>query len=152
MGNLDQLRAAVSRRLESLPALAGIPVVPEDRQNIKSEIDTALGKAGGLVITVSMGNARGVAPADPLPQAEVEVVVECAEIPAINRGPAGRQMPAVTASVQAVCALHHWPWEHGNVLTFGETQYDRDDKTSLVIYTCIFNTRVTFAAQLGLGE
>ena len=151
MGTLDQLRAAVSRRLESLPALAGIPVVPEDRSNIKSEIDRALGKAGGLVITVSMGNARGVAPADPLPQAEVEVVVECAEIP---RSTADRrsQMPAVTASVLAVCALHHWPWEHGNVLTFGETQYDRDDKTSLVIYTCIFNTRVTFAAQLGLGE
>ena len=103
MGNLDQLRAAVSRRLESLPALAGIPVVPEDRQNIKSEIDTALGKAGGLVITVSMGNARGVAPADPLPQAEVEVVVECAEIRDQPR--TGRQMPAVTASVLAVCAL-----------------------------------------------
>ena len=25
-------------------------------------------------------------------------------------------------------------------------------RQSLVIYTCIFNTRVTFAAQLGLGE
>jgi len=150
MGNLDQLRAAVTRRLESLPALAGVPVVPEDRQNLKSEIDRALGQAGGLVLTVSMANARGAAPNDPLPQADVEVVVECAEIPAVNRSAAGRQIPAVTASVLAVCALHHWPWEPGKVLTYSETLYDRDDKKALVAYTCIFTTRVAFAAALGV--
>ena len=150
MGNLEDLRDAVVRRLESLPALAGVPVVPEDRMDIETEIRKALGQAGGLVVTVGTGGAKGAAPNDPLPQADVEVVVEVAEIPAVNRGPAGRKTPAVSAAVTAVVALHHFPWESGKALVFSEIIYNRDDKKQLVIYTAIFTTRVAFTAALGV--
>ncbi len=150
VGNLEDLRASVVRRLESLPALAGVPVIAEDRMNVVTEIQKALGQGGGLVVTVGTGGAKGAAPNDPLPQADVEVVVEVAEVPAVNRGAAGSKIPADTAAVIAVCALHHFPWESGKALTFSEILYDRNDKKQLVIYTAIFTTRVAFTAAPGV--
>jgi hypothetical protein len=150
VGNLDDLRAAAVRRLESLPALSGVPVIPEDRQNILTEIQKGLGLGGGLVLTVGTGNAKGTAPNLPIPQAEVEIVVEIAEVPAINRGSAGRQIPAIHAAVLAVVALHHFAWESGKTLVFDELLYDKDDKKSIVVYTAILKTRVSFEAQLGV--
>lgn len=150
MGNLEDLRAATVRRLESLPVLAGVPVIAEDRMNILTEIQTALGQGGGLVVTVGTGSAKGAAPNDALPQADVELVVEVAEIPAINRGETGRKIPAITAAVIAVVALHHFAWERGKALVFDEFVYDREDKKQIVSYTAIFKTRVSFEAALGV--
>lgn len=150
MGNLEDLRAAVVRRLESLPALAGVPVIGEDRMNIATEIQKALGQAGGLCVTVGTGSARGAAPNDPLPQGDIEIVVEAAEIPAINRGDAGRKIPAITVANIAIRALHHFAWEPGRALVFDELVYDREDKKQLVIYTAIFKTRVVFDTTLGV--
>jgi hypothetical protein len=148
-GTLDDLRAAVTRRLETLPALAGVPVIPEDRQDLAYEIDRALGQAGGLVVTVGTGSAKAAAPGDPLPQSDAEIVVECAEIPSVNRAEGGRRLPAVSAANIAICALHHWPWERGKALVYDEIIYDRDDKKAAVIYTCVFKTRVAHRAALG---
>jgi|GEM_PF-5696438 len=150
MGNLDDLRAAVTRRLEALPALAGVPIIPEDRQNLVFEIDKALGQGGGLCVTVGTGSAKGAAPNDPLPQADVEIVVEVAEIPALNRGAGGRQLPAISLAVAAAAALHHHAWEPGRALVFDEIIYDRDDKRAVVIYALVFRTRVAFTAALGV--
>jgi hypothetical protein len=149
MGTLDDLRAAVTRRLAALPALNGVPVIPEDRQNLAYELDKALGQGGGLVVTVGTGSAKAAAPGDPLPQSDAEIVVECAEIPAINRAEGGRKIPAVTAADIAVTALHHWPWERGKALVYDEIIYDKDDKKAIVVYTCVFKTRVVHHAALG---
>lgn len=150
MGNLDDLRAAAVRRIAGIPALAGVPVIPEDRQDIANEIRKGLATGGGLVMTIGTGNAKGVAPNLPMPQADVEIIVESAEIPAINRGGSGRQIPAITAIVIAIVALHHHAWESGRTLVFEELQYDKDDKAKIVLYTAIFKTRVSFEAQLGV--
>lgn len=150
VGNLDDLRSAVVRRIESLPGFSGVPVVPEDRQNLKSEIDKALGQSGGLVVTVGTGSAKGAAANDPLPQSDVEVIVECCEIPAINRGPAGRQIPAITLANAVIAALHHHAWERGKALVYDEMVYDKNDKSALVIYALVFRTRIAHEAALGV--
>lgn len=150
MGNLDDLRAAVCGRLGSIPVLAGVPVLPEDREDLLAEIRKALMIAGGLAITVATGNARGVAPNLPMPQADVEIYVTSSEVPVINRGKKGRKIPAITTAVISIVALHHFPWETGKTLVFDSLQYDKDSKSKIVLYTAVFKTRVSFEAQLGV--
>lgn len=148
-GTLDDLRTSVTRRLQSLPALAGVPVLAEDRRDITTEIQKALGQGGGLVVTVGTGSAKGAAPNDPLPQGDAEIVVEVGEIPAVNRGAGGKMIPAISVANLAVRALHHFAWERGRALIFDEMIYNREDKKQIVLYVCIFKTRIVFDAELG---
>jgi hypothetical protein len=150
MGNIDDLRTAGVRRLESIPALAGVPVIGDDRLDIDTEIRKALGTGGGLALTVGLGSMKCLQPANPSPTVEVELVVEIAEIPPINRGPGGRRIPGITAAVIAAKALHHHGWETGRTLVLDEIIYDKDSKLKLVIYTLVFKTHVTFDVELGV--
>lgn len=149
-GNLDDLRAAAVRRLASVPALSGVPVIAEDRMDLETEIRKALSTGGGLVITVGTGSMRCLQPANPLPTLEVESVVEVAEIPPINRGPAGRRIPGITVAAMVGVALHHHIWEPGRTLVLDEILYDRDSKQKLVLYTLVFKTNVSLTIELGV--
>jgi len=146
---LDDLRAAVVQRLKSTPALAGVPVLAEDRLDVKTEIDRGLSTGGGLVLVVVTGSGRFVSPNLPVPQCEAEIIVECAEIPAVNRAASGKKIPAVSAAVLACRALHHWGWTRGQVLTAEEIDYNRHDTKPIVAYVLTFRTRVLFDADLG---
>lgn len=148
-GTLDDLRSAVVARLQSVPALAGIPVLGEDRLDIQAEIAKGLATGGGLVIAVSTGGGRFLSPNLPLPQCEAEIFVECAEVPAVNRGASGRKIPGIRVAVLAVRALHHFGWTRGQVLTATEISYSRHDTKPIVVYVPSFTTRVLFDADLG---
>lgn len=150
MGTLDDLRAAAVRRLEVIPALAGVPVIAEDRLDIDTEIRKALGTGGGLVLTVGTGSMKCLQPSNPTPTVDTELVVEAAEIPPINRGASGKKIPGILAAVIATRALHHFVWETGRTLTLDEILYDRDSKQKLVIYTIVLTTHVTLDVELGV--
>lgn len=152
VATLDDLRAAVVRRLETLAVLPKVPVIAEDRQNIGTEIRKALGIGGGLCLTVSTGNATNLTPGAEIPQGTIDVIVEVGEIPAVNRPAGGRTgfgIPAITAAVCAVRALHFFGWCPGKTLVWREMQYDKDDKDNIIVYTLIFSTVVNFNANLG---
>jgi len=148
---LDDLREAVVQRLESLPVFPSrVSVIPEDRQNITTEVRKALGAGGGLVIIIYTGNARNISPATPIPNCELEVIIEVGEIPAINRGATGTKIPAVEAARICIRALHQFAWTEGRCLTFREQEYNRDDKGSVVQYFLSFKTHVSMDAEIGV--
>jgi len=153
---VDDLRAAVVRRLESLPVLPGIAVIPEDRQNITTEIQKALGMGRGMVIIVYTGNAKNTAPAAPIPQCDLEMIIEIAEIPAINRGATGTKIPGAEVARYCVRALHQYAWTPGRCLTFQEQEYRPEQalgsnkKVQVVQYFLTFKTHVSFDAEIGV--
>lgn len=148
---IDDLRQAVFERLRSLPVFpAAVTIVPEDRQNIATEVAKGLGTGRGLVIIIYTGDARNIAPASPVPQCETEIIIEIGEVPAINRGRAGTGVPGVEAARYCVRALHQFPWTAGRALTFTEQEYNRDAKGSVVQYFLTFKTQVSFDAEIGV--
>ena len=147
---VDDLRAAVVRRLESLPVLPGIAVIPEDRQNIMTEVSKALAKGNGMVIIVYTGDAKNTAPSAPIPQCELELIVEVGEIPALNRGATGTRIPGSEVARYCVRALHQYIWTAGKSLTFREQRYNKDDTKQVVQHLLYFTTHVSFDAEIGV--
>ena len=141
MWTLDELRETVCRRLESLPELSGVPIIPEDRQNIATEITKALSQLKGIVIVVNTGDGRCDAPGNPNPTAEVSLLIEISEIPAINRTRNGSQIPAVDAMGIVIRALHQHVEKEKGSLTFRGWGFDN---AKLLTYTPEFLTRVVF--------
>jgi len=150
LATLDDLRAAVVRRLESLPVLTGVAVIPEDRQNIATEVRKAMANGKGLAIVIYTGDAKNIAPAAPIPQCELELIVEVGEIPAMNRGPAGTKIPGCEVARYCVRGLHQHEWSYGKSLTFQQQQFNKDDKAMIVQHLLFFTTIVSFDAEIGV--
>lgn len=141
MWTINELREAVCRKLESLPELAGVPVIPEDRQNVVTEITKALSQAKGLCVVVNTGEGRCDAPGNPAATSELQLLVEIAEIPVINRSPAGLRLPAVDVMGIVVSTLHQHTDPTGGTLTFVDWSFMND---KVIKYTPAFSTRVMF--------
>jgi hypothetical protein len=144
MWTVKELREHVCRKLEGVPELSGIPVIPEDKQNIATEINKALSQMKGIVIVVNTGDGRSEEPNNPNPVAEVSLLVEIAEIPAINRTPRGSQIAAVDAMGIVVSALHHHVEKDKGCLAFRGWGFEN---AKLITYTPEFTTRVRLKPQ-----
>ena len=140
------LRAEVTRKLSALPLLRQVAVLAEDKLNLPTEIAKALAQGKGFCVTVLTGSAKGKSPNLKPAQADVECIVEIAEIPPINRGSTGAQLPSIDATVAVVAELHHFEWCRGRVLVFDEAEFAQNDKIQMQKYTVIFKTDVSFEA------
>lgn len=155
---VDDLRAATVQRLKSLPVIPQkVAVIPEDAQDITTEINKALGMAGGLVIIVYTGNATNINQAAPIPSGQMDLIVEVAEIPAVNRGSTGTKIPAEELSRICIRALHQFDWAVGRSLTFTEREYRPEQslvsnkKLKVVQYFVTFQTIVSLDAEIGVN-
>jgi hypothetical protein len=144
MGTIADLRAAVVQRLQANEKLAGITILAEDRLDLSTEINKALATGKGIVITVATGSEKFRQGSNPVPVAEVELIVEVGEIPLINRSKNGARLPASEAAAIIVSALHHYPWEAGKVLVASEKIYDKDAKEKIVSYASVFTTLIQY--------
>ena len=144
MGTIADLRTAVVQRLEANEKLAGITILGEDRLALMSEINKALATGKGIVITVSTGSEKFRQSANPVPVAEVELIVEVGEIPLINRAQSGARLPASEAACIIVSALHQYLWEPSKTLVASEKIYNKDDKAKIVTYASIFTTFIQY--------
>ncbi len=142
MANSDELLKAVVAKLQSLPLLSGFPIIPEDAKNIATEVNKALAQSGGFCIVVSTGDGRNESPANPTPSESMEVMIECGEIPAINRVAGGRLIPSLKVAVACIKALHLFSVDTGTTLVFARREKEIDTKGGLVKHTPIFTTKI----------
>lgn len=145
MGTPDDLLQSTVLRLQSLPELKGIEIIPEDRLDILTAINTALYQAKGMVIVVSIGDEEFTQPANPTPTANAELFVEIGEIPSINRSETGARIPGSSVSRIVVKGLHHFAWEPGKCLVARKKLYDKNDKTKIVTRTVILSTLIAYS-------
>jgi hypothetical protein len=143
MANCEDLLKAVVARLQSLPLLSGIPIIPEDESDIATKMNNALAQAGGFCIVVSIGDGRNESPANPTPSESLEVVVECGEIPVINRAAGGRMIPAIKVAVACIKSLHLHPIDTGTTLVFARREKELETKTGFIKHSPIFTTKIS---------
>lgn len=142
MANSEELLKAVVVKLQTLTLLSGIPIIQEDEADIATKMNKALAQAGGFCIVVSTGDGRNESPANPTPSESLEVMVECGEIPAINRVAGGRMIPSIKVAVACIKALHLYPVDTGTTLVFARREKELDTKTGFIKHTPIFTTKI----------
>lgn len=147
MNDLVELRESCTKRLGSLLQLTSIAILTEDKLDLITEIQKALAQSKGFVIVVSTGDLVGQSPNVSPPECVVDVVVEVAETPAINRSETGAKIPAIEAATIVAKALHCYQWCEQFVLTFERMRQSVENK-SIVLYTLTFKTSVMLDADI----
>jgi hypothetical protein len=147
--DLRQLQKDIAGRLESLEALAYVPVLvvrPESAGAVKllqTQIDQTLagllkksGKAGAAVI-VQMPTVDAPEPEVPGPQLEVVCAVRVLENPVVNMGASGTLTPAEDLGLAVLQGLHHWNPGQGSVIVADRRAMEpNNDFPGKVVYDC----------------
>lgn len=145
-GTLEDLRTAIRERLESISALAGVPVITEEQHDIEAVLHQSLASVG-VCLTVGTAGATAINPNLPVPRCECTIIVEGVECVAINRGGDNAKPTAIELACLAARALHHHAWEPGNVITFKSIAYNPGPKYDA--YQVSVQTSVLIDADIG---
>lgn len=116
-GELEALQRAVVALLLGKPALSAVKIIHEDDGDIDIKIESAFSETGLLMIVMSPEGSSESPDANSLHLDNLEIVVRVIEVPLINRGPGGANIP-INQAVQHVATWLRNRIIAGNALTF----------------------------------
>ena len=106
MGLLSEIQDEAARLLAADERLSGVDILTERLGDLENQIAIRVGKIGlAIVVITPDAQVRGGSAPGPLLN-PINIVVEVAELPAVNRGPRGRNLPAADAAETVAAVLH----------------------------------------------
>jgi hypothetical protein len=142
-GELEALQRAVVALLQAKPALAAVKILHEDDGDIENRIEAAFSATGLLMIVLSPEGRSDSPDAASLHIDRLEIKVRVIEVPLINRGPGGANIP-INQAVQHVATWLRNRIIAGNALTFD--RFEPDLRAEVPTKDVVFRTALTLSA------
>ena len=141
-GELEALQRAVAALLQAKPALAAVKILHEDDGDIENQIAAAFSATGLLMIVLSPEGRSESPDAASLHLDRLEIKVRVIEVPLINRGSSGANIP-INQAVQHVATWLRNRIIAGNALTFD--RFEQDPRAEVPTKDDVFRTALTLS-------